>query len=68
MPLSIYTAITIGFTETTYNVEEDSGIFQPGPVAIIKESSRVSEQVLTINLDFTGATATSGMHAFCTTY
>ena len=40
---------------------EDSGIFQPGPVAIIKESSRVSEQVLTINVDFIDVTATSGV-------
>ena len=53
--------ITIGFTETTYNIEEDSGIFQPGPMAIIKESSRVSEQILTINLDFIDVTATSGI-------
>ena len=53
-------AITIGFTQTQYSVEEDTGIFQPGPVAIVKEASRVSEQVLTINMDFIDITATSG--------
>ena len=30
-------------------------------MAIIKESSRVSEQVLTINVDFIDVTATSGI-------
>ena len=55
-------AISIGFSQSAYSVLEDDGVFQPGPVMIIKESSRVSEQVLTVNLDFIDTTATSGMY------
>ena len=55
------TAITIGFALPEYSVAEDSGIFQPEPVSIIKEADRVSEQVLTINLDFIDNTANSGI-------
>lgn len=57
----MYTAITIGFALPEYNVIEDSGIFQPEPVSIIKEAARVSEQILTINLDFIDNTANSGI-------
>ena len=57
-------AITIGFTQIEYSVQEDMGILQPGPLAIVKESSRVSEQVLTINMDFIPITATLGMITF----
>lgn len=52
-----FVAITLGFEQTSYTVEEDTGIFQPGPVTIIKELSRVSEQILSVNLDFISLSA-----------
>ena len=54
------TAITLGFTQIDYTAQEDTGIFQPGPVAIVKEGSRTSEQILSINVDFTPITAAAG--------
>ena len=62
MYMCICIAITFGFTETAYSVREDIGIFLPGNVTIVKEASRVSEQVLPINLVFIGQTALQGTY------
>lgn len=63
IPLIMHnTVIRLGFGQIDYSVAEDTGIFQPGPVTVIKEDSRVSEQILSINLEFTDITATSGSY------
>lgn len=53
-------AIFIGFSETQYSVQEDVGVFHPGPVTILKENFVTSEQLLSVSVTFVTQTATSG--------
>ena len=62
--LCTHVDITLGFDQPMYSAQEATGNFTPGPITIVKESSRVSEQVLTVNLNFVPsgfASATEGI-------
>ena len=57
---SSHAAISIGFSNTQYSIQENVGIFHPGPVTILKENFVTSEQHLSVFVTFVVQTATPG--------
>ena len=53
-------AISLGFSQIRYSVEESTGLIQPEPVTIVKENFQVSEQDLFITVSLVPITATAG--------
>lgn len=54
------TAISLGFSQIGYSVEESTGLIQPEPVTIVKENFQVSEQDLFVTVSLVPFTATEG--------